>query len=307
MLLSIIIAVYNDRDGLSNLLKSIRIQLINFEARQWEIIIIDDGSDVDYSDIINDDLLPIRFFKQENGRQGKARNYGMQFACGKFLWFLDADDDIPDLSLACVVDAISKNQDKDILFFNANYDGTVLKSSSHSCTKLFLIEQLSLNKFTVAPWNKVYNKEFLFTNMILFPENVKYEDLYFSILSVYKSNKIMYFDIAIYNYYKNLGSTTNSHDKSIVDIFTVIHLLMNKLFDIEYFNLFINKIIFVHGVKYTIKRLIESRDMSLVFYVLKDSEFRYVINKTNLKHLSFFEKLIVKSILVLSSVTKKIL
>ena len=61
----------------------------------WELIIVDDGSTDSTSSIIIKNSLKdsrIKYFYQENGKQGKARNLGIAYAKGMFVAFLDADD-----------------------------------------------------------------------------------------------------------------------------------------------------------------------------------------------------------------------
>lgn len=88
---SIIIPIYNCENYIEQCLSSVRKQTL----KEIEIICIDDGS-VDASaekvkKIAKSDNRVI-LLQQSNQGAGKARNYGIQEARGKYLAFLDADD-----------------------------------------------------------------------------------------------------------------------------------------------------------------------------------------------------------------------
>jgi glycosyltransferase involved in cell wall biosynthesis len=300
MYISLIIPVHNDRNGLNRLLESIYSQE-KVDRSYFEVIIVDDGSTVKYNDIISQYDLPIVFLQQENGRQGKARNHGLSKAKGDFIWFLDADDDIPLNALCEICKKILDDGTLEILFFNANYDNSLLKSSQTGCSKIELLKNLSKNTFTVAPWNKVYKRSFLDKYKIKFPENLKYEDLYYSIITVIKADKFKYFDTEIYNYYKNSGSTTNNHNKSVIDVFYVIDKLLLDTRNESSINDIKNDLLFIHGIKYTIIRLIESKSLSLVLYVLSNQQFKLALNHMKLGDFIFTERCFIKALKLLSA------
>jgi len=59
-----------------------------------EILIIDDGSKEDYSEVLKDyDPLTVKYNKIQNGGVSAARNYGLDIAKNDFIAFLDDDDE----------------------------------------------------------------------------------------------------------------------------------------------------------------------------------------------------------------------
>lgn len=88
---SIIVPVYNAADCIANALASVAVQT----WRDYEVIVIDDGS-LDAPQL-EAAIAPwrqlIRFHRQGNAGAGAARNRGLALARGRYVAFLDADDE----------------------------------------------------------------------------------------------------------------------------------------------------------------------------------------------------------------------
>jgi len=87
-LVSVVIPCYNDARFLPRALKSVFTQT----HREWEILLVDDGSTDDTPRIAAACGDRIRYFRRENRGAGAARNLGIGEARGEFVAFLDADD-----------------------------------------------------------------------------------------------------------------------------------------------------------------------------------------------------------------------
>ncbi len=86
---SVIIPIYNRSFELNNLLKSFQYQIL----KEFEVIIIDDGSEEDILSVINNfSDLNINYFRIKNSERGKARNIGFLKSSGMYLNFFDSDD-----------------------------------------------------------------------------------------------------------------------------------------------------------------------------------------------------------------------
>lgn len=97
-LFSIILPTYNRRILLQRAVDSVLAQ----EYTNWELIIIDDGSIDDSKEYINsikDDR--IQYFYQSNKGESNARNVGIQKSAGKYICFLDSDDQLLYSYLSC--------------------------------------------------------------------------------------------------------------------------------------------------------------------------------------------------------------
>lgn len=92
MFFSICIPTYNRSKTILRTLKSLEIQ----EFKNFEVIVVDDGSTDDTEYIINNYIensnLNIKYFKKENGGKHTALNIGIEKAKGEFFLILDSDD-----------------------------------------------------------------------------------------------------------------------------------------------------------------------------------------------------------------------
>ncbi len=87
--ISIIIAIYNRKDELFELLNSLSRQT----DKDFEIIVVDDGSHINLrptTELFNESL-DIQFFRKENSGPGLSRNYGARRAKNDWLVFVDSD------------------------------------------------------------------------------------------------------------------------------------------------------------------------------------------------------------------------
>lgn len=89
-LISIIIPTYNRHESLRKAIESITKQ----SGTNWEIIIVDDGSNDNTREKIMDFILcdRIRYHYQINAGVSAARNKGAELSKGNYLIFLDSDD-----------------------------------------------------------------------------------------------------------------------------------------------------------------------------------------------------------------------
>lgn len=90
-MISVIVPIYNAERYLRRALDSILSQT----HKDWEAILVDDGSTDDCPRIVDNYAARDKRFKplhKTNGGHSDARNAGMQQAGGEFILFLDADD-----------------------------------------------------------------------------------------------------------------------------------------------------------------------------------------------------------------------
>ena len=92
-MISIITPTYNRGYCIKNLYDS----LLEQTKKDFEWIIVDDGSADDTAEIVRGwikecDIFPIFYYKQENGGKHRALNKGIQMAQGNYCFPVDSDD-----------------------------------------------------------------------------------------------------------------------------------------------------------------------------------------------------------------------
>jgi glycosyltransferase involved in cell wall biosynthesis len=90
--ISIIMATFNRADYLEKSINSVLKQ----SFKEWELLIIDDGSKDNSFDIINKYVQEnenIIYLKHQHRKLPLSRNSGMPASCGEFITFLDSDDE----------------------------------------------------------------------------------------------------------------------------------------------------------------------------------------------------------------------
>ncbi len=104
---SIVVPVYNRPEELDELLESLTRQFY----RDFEVIIVEDGSQIPASDMVDKyaDKLDVRYFVIANVGQGFARNYGFAQAKGDYLVVFDSDTIIPPHYLQTVDAQLSRS------------------------------------------------------------------------------------------------------------------------------------------------------------------------------------------------------
>lgn len=119
--ISVIMPCYNDGKYIMEAIDSIEKQTY----QNWELIIVDDGSDDDETKrIINEIRNPkIKVFHTEHLRPAGARNYGIQQAEGKYILPVDSDDRIHEEYMEKAVNKLESNLQIGVVYCKAELFG----------------------------------------------------------------------------------------------------------------------------------------------------------------------------------------
>ncbi len=209
---SVIVPVYNPGEYLQRCLDSLIKQSIN--KNEIEVLLIDDGSTDGSLKICNQyaDVFPFfRVFHKENTGVGDTRNYGIDRASGKFLFFLDSDDSLSPETIESVTDYFETVYDEvDLVTYTITpyQDGKPLKrhyryqyvnkSGVYSLDSIPLFAQTTMNIVTKNDGQK-------FVSYL-----TQSEDQLFITDCILKKNRIGFCSIGEYQYTRNSQSAVGS-------------------------------------------------------------------------------------------------
>jgi glycosyltransferase involved in cell wall biosynthesis len=112
LLASVVIPNYNHGQYVGNAIRSVLGQ----EYRDFEIIVVDDGSTDNSRDVVAQFGDQVRYIWQENQGLSAARNTGLEAAKGAYIGLLDADDMYEPDFLSSLVSVLEANPDADGIF-----------------------------------------------------------------------------------------------------------------------------------------------------------------------------------------------
>ena len=266
---SIIVPVYNVEEYLDKCLES----LVNQTLKDIEIIVVNDGTKDNSQKIIDDYVKKypklIKSYKKENGGLSSARNYGLKYAKGEYIAFVDSDDYVEHDMYEKMYNK-AKTNDFDIVVCNTinfydNGKKVYLKSNlnySSDVIKNYLISP------PMAPI-RIY-KKYIFDN-VKFEENIFYEDLNLTLTLVKITNKIGFID-SFYYYYRQRSNSImhqNNFDKRLLDIFKVLDNNYNKLYN-EY-SLEIEYLYITHLLRTATLRFLEYKNINEYLNQINDT------------------------------------
>lgn len=116
--LSIVIPVYNVDKYVLEAVNSVMSQTV----KPFEVIIVDDGSTDNSSQLVEDNYSVIPYVKiihTENQGLGEARNVGTRAAVGDYIYYFDSDDILKDNLIEEFYKELLRNPDMDLYAFSA--------------------------------------------------------------------------------------------------------------------------------------------------------------------------------------------
>ncbi|MCO6472929.1 MAG: glycosyltransferase [Melioribacteraceae bacterium] len=111
---SVILPSYNRKKLLERAINSV----INQTIKEWELIIVDDGSSDKTFDLVKsyqNQFENIRYLRHSNRKLPLSLNVGIQASCGKYLTFLGSDDEFTKDHLRQRVEFLRNNPEVDLL------------------------------------------------------------------------------------------------------------------------------------------------------------------------------------------------
>ena len=214
MKISIIVPVYNSHALLQPLMDSLFAQTY----KNWELVLVDDGSkDDSYNNIkkMSKEYNNVIALHQNNQGPGIARKKGCSNASGDLFFFIDSDDWISNNNVLQKITDIFSTNDVEALFFNreeVRYDETKeiktfqkIKEGEHS---IFEIDE----KIRPGMGTIIFKKSLIKDNMFI--STTIYEDLYANYLYLDGIKKFYYSDEVYYSINRK-GNNSNSLTSTI--------------------------------------------------------------------------------------------
>lgn len=219
-LVSIIMPAYNAEVYLSRSIASVQ----NQTYRNWELLIVDDGSSDGSRELIRaftEKDSRIKLLCNQHGGTARARNTAIEVAQGEYLAFIDADDAYHPLYLEHLVETACKNHaDMAIcgICESTQYEPFLheIKGETYSVVD---VSQAFCRMYGgewplfISPWNKLYARHLF--NSVRFPDGRYFEDAATINLAVYGCNKVCVVNAALYFYYvapNSSSKTTRSNE-----------------------------------------------------------------------------------------------
>lgn len=244
--ISIIVPVYKVEKYLFRCVNS----LIDQTCKNFEIILVDDGSP-DKCPNMCDQFAEldsrIKVIHKINGGLSSARNAGMREAQGKYIGFVDSDDDVePDMFAAMLEEAENNAADfvmSDYIRILSNGERSLISTNLRSGVyekedikreiypSLIMGENVDYGPI-LSVCHCIYNRKFLEKNNITFANDVKWsEDNLFSAVVGYCANCFVYMKgKGLYHYYQNPGTITTSYRPGAWEVYKKMNGYLEKFF-----------------------------------------------------------------------------
>ena len=221
-MLSIVIPCYNCEKNILPCYASIKRALIFSDINEYEIILINDGSNDDTERVLNNinkEDNRTYIITQENKGVSSARNKGIEVSKGEYISFIDSDDTINE-GFYCTYKK-NKNGNADIYVCGVN--GSIYPKLNGGIKQLtqekyidMILHDLNVQGYV---WNKIHKKEILNNNNIKFDENVCFmEDKFFNLKYAKKIENIIFTLQNLYNYETQTMSIQGSVEGKITGL-----------------------------------------------------------------------------------------
>ena len=215
--------VFNHRNDVATMIDCIRVN--NFA--DWELLIVDDGSDVETLDMLAEYVKidqRIRIIRRERTPKGAptCRNLGFDAAIGEYVVFFDSDDYITSACLGQRVDAMESHSDMDFMVFPSGIysDAEGFKVSPHINAygyKVFDddVKAFSRRKLPFIVWNNIYRAESIRNHHLTWDEHLlSLQDCDYNIKAITGGMKYCYATDAETDYGYRISSVASISKKA---------------------------------------------------------------------------------------------
>lgn len=216
---SVIVPIYNVEKYLEKCINSLLSQTLE----DIQIILVNDGSKDNSGNIAKEyeqnNKDRVIYVEKENGGLSDARNYGLKYATGDFIAFLDSDDYIEKNAYEEMYNkAIEENADYVECDFIWEFPNKIRVDKQYP----YKNKKEMLSFVRVVAWNKLIKRQLITDNNLEFPKGLRYEDVEFTYKLIPFINKFAYVDKPFIHYVQRKGSIANVQNERTAEIFTVL-------------------------------------------------------------------------------------
>lgn len=256
---SVIVPVYNVEKYITRCLTS----LVNQTIDDLEIILVNDGSKDNSEQIIRQfkkDYKNIIYVKKENGGLSSARNFGLIYATGEYVAFLDSDDYV-DRTLYQKMYEKAKATNSD--YVECDF---IWKYPEHEKIDVgfrYKDKKEMFEKARVVAWNKLIKREIIINKKIEFPVGLYYEDIEFFYKLLPYINSFAFVEEPLIYYVQRDNSIVNKQDSRTKQIFKVLDNVIDYYKKIGLYNEYEKQIEYTYArllLCSSLKRMIQIPD-----------------------------------------------
>ncbi|CDC07281.1 glycosyl transferase 2 family protein [Clostridium sp. CAG:343] len=221
---SIIVPVYNVEKYIEKCLTS----LVNQTLEDIEIIVVNDGSKDNSKKIIEEFIQryqkKIVYLEKENGGLSDARNYGIPYAKGEYIAFLDSDDYVEKDTYKRMYE-LAKKEKSDMV--ECDFYWEYPNKTKIDTGEIYHNKKEMLEKVRVVAWNKLIKREILEKSKIEFPKGYRYEDVEFTYKLIPYLEKVSFLKEPCIHYIQRENSISNLQNARTKEIFDVLEHVIN--------------------------------------------------------------------------------
>lgn len=231
---SLIIPVYN----VENYIRESLLSALGQTFGSIEYILVDDCG-TDHSMEIACSIVDghprrqdVRIVSHDRNRGlSAARNTGITAAAGRYVFFMDSDDELTPDCIERHYMVITQSS-ADFTIANMKLIGSKsihIKDISDDCISDDLLSSFLKKKWNVSAWNKLYLKNFLTSHALSFQEGLIFEDILWSYNLCLHTDKVAWIRERTYLYKirKNSITVSRSNSQKIESLLSIL----NKLVD----------------------------------------------------------------------------
>ncbi len=221
--ITIIVPVYHKSEFLKECLSSLKEQDFSLP---YQIVMIDCCGEESCSNLAKSfERTDNRFFYyrwEMNKGPGYSRNLGIFHSAGEYIGFVDGDDVVKHNYLSLLYEK-AKKTDADVVtcgyyLFDEKrrfLGYSRVRKTTDGKTVLKRIYKSNRGKFRTFCWGRLYKKNLLFENRILFPQDlIQYEDWLFMNIVLIHAKKVVFVKDMLYGYRQRYDSIMSDyHDR----------------------------------------------------------------------------------------------